>query len=74
MVRTKYYSDLASKAGVTKAEDIPGIKQQVKDIVALRDKHNGWDNYVDAKMPNIKATEGNKIVSMLEARTKLLTR
>jgi hypothetical protein len=70
--KNPHYSGLAAKAGVTKAEDIPGIKQQVKDIVALRDKHNGWDNYVDEKMPNIKATDGNKIVSMLEVRTKLL--
>lgn len=66
------YAKVAQAAGVSKAEDILGIKQQIKAIQQLRDAHGGWGNYVDKVAPALPKIERDKVVSMLAERTSQL--
>ena len=66
------YAKVAQAAGVTKAEDIVGIKQQIKAIQALRDAHGGWGNYIDKAAPGLPSETRNKVAAMLAERTSQL--
>lgn len=66
------YAKVAQAAGVTKAEDIVGIKQQIKAIQSLRDAHGGWGSYVDKIAPGLAKEARDKVVSMLVDRTSQL--
>lgn len=67
------YSRLARKAGVRSVEDMAsGFKQQVAKITTLQKESGGWEKYVSDRAPYITGTEKQKIVDMLNSRTKLL--
>jgi ADP-ribose pyrophosphatase YjhB (NUDIX family) len=72
--RNKAYSPLAHAAGYQSVFDVPDFARQVSDIVALRDAHGGWGNYVDAVAPLLQVQDRDTIADMLEARTQALVR
>lgn len=67
------YMEVAQKAGVTEPHDFNEKAQKgIADILALREKHDGWSNFVSTVAPSFKGKDRDDIVKMLEARTKLL--
>lgn len=74
----KHYADVASLAGVKTHTDLgsktgtTSFEDQVKNILALREKYGSWDKFIDTKVPEMPVAEKQKIASMMEARTNLL--
>jgi 8-oxo-dGTP pyrophosphatase MutT (NUDIX family) len=66
------YADLFAKAGFSNPEQIPTIKKQIKEIVALRESHGGWENFISQAAPQMNESQRKETASMLEARTALL--
>lgn len=66
------YAAIAKKAGVTKAEDVPGLEDSITAISKLRDAAGGWAKYVDQHVPGLAAAEKQAVIAMLEERTKKL--
>lgn len=65
------YAEIFDAAGIDTPDDMARrFRQQVKRIVKLRNEYGNWKNYVKKKVSNWK--DADKIVKMLEARTKLL--
>jgi len=70
--KNEYYSGVAKKAGVTSAEQITGLYEQVNTIKALHQKYGSWKAYLDKHAPTLDPASAAKVASMLEARTKFL--
>jgi hypothetical protein len=66
------YKSVAKKAGVTSAEDIKGLYDQINKITALRQKYGSWKAYIDHHSPDMNPESAAKVVAMLEARTSFL--
>jgi SPP1 gp7 family putative phage head morphogenesis protein len=68
-----HYSKVAKAAGYASAEDLGvELRSQVAAVKALRDKHGGWDAYVDKIAGEMKGVDKSQVVKMLDSRTKLL--
>jgi hypothetical protein len=66
------YAKVAKAAGVSRAEDIVGIKGQIQAIQKLKAAHGGWGNYVDHVAPDLPKEARNKVVAMLAERASKL--
>lgn len=68
-----YYTKVAKAAGVSSPEDmIADVRDGVAAVKNLRDKHGGWQGYVDKIAGDMKAPDKAQVVKMLEERTRLL--
>lgn len=63
------YAKVAAKAGVSRAEDVVGIKQQIAAILKLCDAHGGWGSYIEHVAPGLPEAERKKVIGMLAERT-----
>lgn len=72
------YASVMEKAGFTKDSIAEGgakhdqVRMQVQSILALHQNHGGWDNYLKKVNPEWSGKDRDRVVQMLEARTKLL--
>jgi ankyrin repeat protein/8-oxo-dGTP pyrophosphatase MutT (NUDIX family) len=66
------YAKIAKAAGYANVHDIPGMKEQIKAILDLRNRHQGWNNYVARQFPDWDGDDRARVVGMLNARTVAL--
>lgn len=66
------YAKVAKAAGVSKAEEIVGLKGQIQAIQKLKKAHGSWGAYVDHTSPNLPKDVRQKVVDMLSSRARLL--
>lgn len=66
------YARVMEAAGVTSAADIPQFKQQVDRITKLASQPGGWAKYVSDRVPELTGKDRDRVVSMLDARSRLL--
>jgi hypothetical protein len=66
------YQHVASWAGVSRAEDIPGIKEQVSKIQSVATKAGGWHKYLQDET-HLDDDTRNKMANLLELRVKKLS-
>lgn len=67
------YASLTRKAGYDSLDSFKSrLRDQVRQIVSLEKSSGGWDSYVKNKAPSLSGSDRDKIVSMLNARTRLL--
>lgn len=62
----------AQLAGYNDVLDVPNFREQVENIVALRQRYGGWDDFVTKVDPLLTGDDREAIVGMLEARTEKL--
>lgn len=65
------YGRLAATAGIKRAQDIPGLEDQIERIVKLRPKRGGWAKYLEAEA-ELSDTDRAEIAALLEDRTRRL--
>lgn len=59
----------AQLAGYNGVLDVPNFREQVEDIVTLRQRYGRWSNFVTAANPRFTGEDRETTVHMLEART-----
>lgn len=69
------YHAMAKAAGYSSAED-PAFKSDlskgIQDIVAVKKKWGGWQNFVDAHAPSLNTADKQAVIKMLDTRARLL--
>lgn len=66
------YAAVADKADVLSYKEVPDLHKQIRDIAALEKASGGWRNYVNSVAGDMPSNAKDKVVAMLESRTKLL--
>ena len=67
------YAKLVEAAGYAGPNDFrEEIIKQFADVLETRDLSGGWDKYVDFHAPLLKGEDRQRVISMLDSRTKLL--
>jgi hypothetical protein len=71
--KNPYYSQLASKAGVSSADDMKDVVVgEIRKVLALRDAAGGWAPYVVDRIPDCPMHDRARVLDMLTMRSKLL--
>jgi hypothetical protein len=69
-----YYSQVASKAGITKATDLgKDLIDQIDRIKVLKKEHGSWGAYVEKHAAGMAEADKKSVASMLAARTLQLS-
>lgn len=66
------YSEVLKTAGFNSPDQIPDIILQIKDIRKLEKESGGWQKLVDKIVPNMAPNDKERIIEMLNVRSKLL--
>jgi ADP-ribose pyrophosphatase YjhB (NUDIX family) len=66
------YHKVMKTAGYNSPEEIPSIQKQIKAVRACEQQHGGWDKMVDELAGTMPPNAKQKVVQMLNARSKLL--
>lgn len=70
--KNRNYAKIFQKAGISRAEDIPTIRDQWAKIKKVEQDIGGWDHYVEKTVPHMERGDRERIKQMLKARSAQL--
>ncbi len=72
--KNPYYAQAMAAAGITGPDDMKAhVMSEIQKVIALRDQHGGWSNYIRAHAPQMAVEDRVVAAKMLYQRSELLS-